>query len=141
MIVLTLSVLSSTSRLCPSWNIVDIECKYWASSIGKGSSSKMLRNYTESGDVVTCKPSFGLLCYNNKQPSGLCQDYSVRFRCRCSSSSAPPPPPPSKVTSAAVRDDKCPAGKMWTSCAYRCDQVSQLFFLFFFYLKKKGFDV
>jgi hypothetical protein len=41
------------------------------------------RDYTESGDHVTCKPTSGLACNNEQQGDGLCEDYTIRVFCTC----------------------------------------------------------
>lgn len=102
---------------------MEIECKFWGKDAG---GNPILKDHTESGDsFIKCKPSFGLVCYNNNQASGLCKDYTVRFRCGCQSTGQSATPP-SLVSSSKAPEDLCPAGKTRISCAFRCNQVRSL---------------
>jgi len=37
--------------------------------------------WQSTGEVLTVSPSVGLICLNDSQPDGACQDYQVRFGC------------------------------------------------------------
>ena len=113
--------IRTTGQLCPSWNVVDIECKFWGNDVD---GKPILKDHTESGDsFIKCKSSFGLVCYNNNQPSGLCKDYAVRFRCGCQSTTIQ-----GTTSTTKAPEVMCPEGKTWIPCAFKCNQVGFFFF-------------
>ena len=65
----TLAEFVAASQVCPF--PVEIECRTLAGV-----------NWTQTGEVLTCSDSIGLICINSEQPAGtVCSDYEVRFRC------------------------------------------------------------
>lgn len=110
--------------ICPKSHIRDIECKYMKRESGtkkSGPAKFSLVDYKSSPDRnVQCSVSDGLICYNSDQESGLCQDYKVRFMCRCEDDLQVTTTPETPTT----EDDLCPEGYSWSTCAYSCNQVN-----------------
>ena len=110
--------------ICPKSHIREIECKYMKREGGtkkSGPAKFSLVDYKSSPDRnVQCSVSEGLVCYNSDQESGLCQDYKVRFMCRCEDDLHVVTTPDTPTT----EDDSCPEGYSWSTCAYSCNQVS-----------------
>lgn len=128
--------------MCPKSHIRDIECKYMAREAGskkKSGKARSLADYRTSPDrSVQCTVSDGLICYNSDQESGLCQDYKVRFLCRCEEdvyvvTSTEEERTVSTTTDLPITEDEgeCPEGYSWNTCAYSCNQVNNIFSLFF----------
>jgi hypothetical protein len=140
--------------MCPKSHIRDIECKYMSREAGskkKSGQARSLADYRSSPDKnVQCTVSDGLICYNSDQDSGLCQDYKVRFLCRCEedvyvitspdtptteeavTTTEPPTTQEEAVTTTepptTEEEGECPEGYAWNTCAYSCNQVNKIIF-------------
>lgn len=140
--------------MCPKSHIRDIECKYMSREAGskkKSGQARSLADYRSSPDKnVQCTVSDGLICYNSDQDSGLCQDYKVRFLCRCEedvyvitspdtptteeavTTTEPPTTQEEAVTTTepptTEEEGECPEGYAWNICAYSCNQVNKIIF-------------
>ena len=118
--------VAAAHSICPKTHIYDIECKFYTN---KGSGLPVLDDFRNSPDaLVSCKPTYGLICYNSNQESGMCQDYAVRFLCGCQAKPTTRPPfrPPTttrKGLTTPPTTEECPWEMEWQSCAYRCNQV------------------
>lgn len=121
--------IASRHAVCQKSHLADIECKYLVKESGSSkkksgpASKSVLVDYRSSPDRnVQCRLPDGLICYNSDQDSGLCQDYKIRFLCRCQDDirMATTPDPPT------TDEEICPAGYSWTTCAYSCNQVKSI---------------
>jgi hypothetical protein len=135
--------------MCPKSHIRDIECKYMSREAGskkKSGQARSLADYRSSPDRnVQCTVSDGLICYNSDQESGLCQDYKVRFLCRCEedvyvvtteedravTAGEITTPEEDRVfttieTPTTEEGGECPEGYTWNTCAYSCNQVNYI---------------
>ncbi|KAF8767625.1 Hemocytin like protein [Argiope bruennichi] len=59
----------AASKICG--NPFEIECR----------SAVTKKDYSETGQIVTCDTQQGLLCLNQNQNSGMCYNYEVRIKC------------------------------------------------------------
>ncbi|KAL8604894.1 hypothetical protein ACOMHN_028522 [Nucella lapillus] len=77
-------------QLCPGGQLVEIDCQT-TSGI----------EYYSSGEVVTCDLNTGLLCSNADNFPITCQDYQVRFKCKCLETPTAYPPGYTGITPTA----------------------------------------
>ncbi|XP_065200216.1 hemocytin isoform X2 [Planococcus citri] len=116
--------------VCQLGYISNIECKYRNSSLSKPkpkwalklkkpkfkSSSSDLTDWRMSDEQdISCSPDVGFVCNNDKQKSGLCNDYQIRVLCSCK--------PPTTERTILPQAPICPPGSEWSDCKIECNQL------------------
>jgi Mucin-2 protein WxxW repeating region len=104
-------LINEGKDVCQDSKITLVECQ-----------TKAGVDYSEIGEVVTCRKDVGAVCRNKDQSDEKCNDYKIRFYCEAESTTSAVTLPVEKVTSEDITNAKYgyQASGLFEGCVLSC---------------------